>query len=66
MQWESDACEPVMQADGQSVQAVLMADCGAPSKYRYVPFFGLAAWLVVDGGSLSKGLRSGFWDSPDE
>lgn len=47
-------------------QAVLMGDSGAPSKYRYIPFFGLAAWLLVDGGSLSKGLRSGFWDSPDD
>lgn len=44
-------------------QALLMADCGAPKKYRYVPFFGLAAWLVADGPSLTKGLRSGFWDT---
>lgn len=44
-------------------QAILMADCGAPSKYRYVPFFGLAAWLIADGPSLQKGLSSGFWDS---
>ena len=44
-------------------QAILMADCGAPKKYQYVPFFGLAAWLVADGPSLSKGLTSGFWDS---
>ena len=33
---------------------------------RYIPFFGLATWLLVDGGSLSKGLRSGFWDSHEE
>lgn len=46
-------------------QAVLMGDCGAPQKYRYVPFFGLAAWLIADGGSLAKGLRNGFWDPLD-
>lgn len=44
-------------------QAILMADCGAPKKYRYVPFFGLAAWLVADGPSLTKGFSSGFWDT---
>lgn len=47
-------------------QAVLMTDCGAPVKYRYVPFFGLAAWLVADGGSVSTGLKSGFWDTFDK
>lgn len=43
-------------------QSVLMGGCGAPKKYRYVPFFGLAAWLVADGPSLTKGISSGFWD----
>ena len=33
---------------------------------RYIPFFGLATWLLVDGSSLSKGIRSGFWDSHEE
>lgn len=44
-------------------QSVLMGGCGAPKKYRYVPFFGLAAWLLADGPSLKKGIASGFWDS---
>ena len=46
-------------------QSFLMEDCGAPAKYRYVPFFGLAAWLISGSGSLAKGLQTGFWDRED-
>ena len=47
-------------------QAFLMEDCGAPKKYQYVPFFGLATWLIVGSGSLQKGIQSGFWDPQDK
>lgn len=47
-------------------QAFLMEDCGAPKKYQYVPFFGLASWLIVGGSSLKEGLRTGFWDPADD
>ena len=43
-------------------QAILMGSCGASNKYRYVPFFGLAAWLIADAPSLTKGISTGFWD----
>lgn len=47
-------------------QAFLMEDCGAPKKFRYIPFFGLASWLIVGGSSLKKGLQTGFWDPEDK
>ena len=30
-------------------QAVLLGAAGAPAKYRYVPFVGMAAWLLQGG-----------------
>ena len=46
-------------------QAILMKDCGCNKRLRFVPFFGLAAWLIAEGGSVTKGLRGGFWDPLD-
>ena len=46
-------------------QPILMKGCGCSSRLRFVPFFGLAAWLMAEGGSVTKGLRGGFWDPLD-
>ena len=35
-------------------QSVLMGDAGAPKEYRFIPFFGLAAWLIT-GKDASAG-----------
>ncbi len=31
-------------------QATILKDIGAAPQYRYIPFFGLAAWLVLESG----------------